>query len=623
LQALIGVRKRSADKTYAVSMMYWGSCDAVLGIVDRISAMNGRLLALDGDSGGNGGALGVVLSSIALSAPGPVELCMEINRLMFMKQSVGPSLPMTTLNLPAVAGLTPAMADAAAAAVAIGGATSAGDAMAWTGSVAALNNLIIHSSKGNALSELLNADSIRLYYLLYGLQRALRAGILECRDHRSNLALREQWMNAIADALLYVLDQDWRSSPYGMNHEDFRSRSGAGDTSRMNSARLSSRNDTTRSSDSASRGGALGSARSGGPLSARAAGARGAETGSRSTHGAGGAVRYNMLVVDDSHMNRKMILKALLKEGHVCEEAEDGLQAIAKVLEKQTTPSTLYDGILMDFVMPNMDGPTATKALRAMGYNGVILGVTGNQLSFDIEHFVECGANKVLMKPLKMDEFRQSMELGNVNTTSGQSTRAQKKKRASVSKGQNAAVLGEDEAVEQAAVSYEVLIVDDSGTNRKMLRRMMTSAGHQCDEAEDGLQAIMKAKQKIEQSGLSKRSYDVVLMDYVMPNMDGPTTTKALRAMGYEGVVIGITGNNVDFDHFMNCGANRVIEKPLKIEMFVDVMDTFDKKQRQEKAKRAGIAEDDGSGPGSMVATSRCGRRRRGLSGRHVAFTCT
>ena len=369
----------------------------------------------------------------------------------------------------------------------------------------------------------------------------------------------------------------------------------------------------------------MGSARSGGPLSARAAGARGAETGSRSTHGgAGGAVRYIMLVVDDSHMNRKMILKALLKEGHVCEEAEDGLQAIAKVLEKQTTPSTLYDGILMDFVMPNMDGPTATKALRAMGYNGVILGVTGNQLSFDIEHFVECGANKVLMKPLKMDEFRQSMELGNVNTTSGQNTRAQKKKRASVSKGQNAAVLGEDEVVEQAAVSYEVLIVDDSGTNRKMLRRMMTSAGHQCDEAEDGLQAIMKAKQKIEQSGLSKRSYDVVLMDYVMPNMDGPTTTKALRAMGYEGVVIGITGNNVDFDHFMNCGANRVIEKPLKIEMFVDVMDTFDKKQRQEKAKRAGIAEDDGSGPGSIVATSRCGRRHRGLSVRHVAvFKCT
>ena len=247
------------------------------------------------------------------------------------------------------------------------------------------------------------------------------------------------------------------------------------------------------------------------------------------------------------------------------------------------------------------------------------------------------------MKPLKMDEFRQSMELGNVNTTLSQSTRTQKKKRASVTKGNMAAAAAgggrEPDATEAATVTYDVLIVDDSGTNRKMLRRMMTSAGHECDEAEDGLQAIMKAKQKIEQSGLSKRSYDVVLMDYVMPNMDGPTTTKALRAMGYEGVVIGITGNNVDFDHFLNCGANRVIEKPLKIEVFVDAMDTFDKKKRQAAAQvrygretldvpgctlrpshpgtptnpllplaaiqRAGIAEDDGSGPGSMVATSR------------------
>ena len=81
--------------------------------------------------------------------------------------------------------------------------------------------------------------------------------------------------------------------------------------------------------------------------------------------------------------------------------------SIAKVLEKQTSTTALYDGILMDFVMPNMDGPTATKALRAMGYNGVIIGVTGNQLSADIEHFLECGANKVLMKPLVVEQFRQ------------------------------------------------------------------------------------------------------------------------------------------------------------------------------------------------------------------------
>jgi signal transduction histidine kinase/CheY-like chemotaxis protein len=88
------------------------------------------------------------------------------------------------------------------------------------------------------------------------------------------------------------------------------------------------------------------------------------------------------LVVDDSSLNRKMLLKCLRAAGHVCTEAGDGLEAIEAV-KKRIGHATgchgkPFDAILMDFVMPNMDGPTATKEIRALGYTAPIFGVTGN-----------------------------------------------------------------------------------------------------------------------------------------------------------------------------------------------------------------------------------------------------
>ena len=93
-------------------------------------------------------------------------------------------------------------------------------------------------------------------------------------------------------------------------------------------------------------------------------------------------VVYDILVVDDSHLNRKMLMKFLKKDGHRCTEAEDGLEAIERVKERIDFSNgghgKPYDAILMDFIMPNMDGPTATRQIRSMGYTGVIFGVTGN-----------------------------------------------------------------------------------------------------------------------------------------------------------------------------------------------------------------------------------------------------
>ena len=76
--------------------------------------------------------------------------------------------------------------------------------------------------------------------------------------------------------------------------------------------------------------------------------------------------------------------------GHTCEEAEDGQIAVEKVKEKMATTKQdeqqpLYDVVLMDFVMPVMDGPDSTKAIRALGVTCPIFGVTGNTLDTDIQ----------------------------------------------------------------------------------------------------------------------------------------------------------------------------------------------------------------------------------------------
>ena len=93
-------------------------------------------------------------------------------------------------------------------------------------------------------------------------------------------------------------------------------------------------------------------------------------------------VPFDVLIEDDSHLNHKMLLKYLKKDGHRCTEAEDEIQAIDRVKEKIDISNGGFGlplhAILMDFIMPNMDGTTAVKEIRSMGYTSLIFGVTGN-----------------------------------------------------------------------------------------------------------------------------------------------------------------------------------------------------------------------------------------------------
>ena len=132
-----------------------------------------------------------------------------------------------------------------------------------------------------------------------------------------------------------------------------------------------------------------------------------------------------------------------------------------------------------------------------------------------------------------------------------------------------------------------ILLVDDSDSNRKMCRRILSlpatpkstissasdkgSAPHRILEAKDGLDCLRVYDETISSPPLplaaGQKSIDLVLMDDNMPGMLGYEAAKALRNRGYKGVIIGVTGDlyQETIDRFVNNGANEVMGKPLNI----------------------------------------------------------
>ena len=118
----------------------------------------------------------------------------------------------------------------------------------------------------------------------------------------------------------------------------------------------------------------------------------------------------HVLVVEDSAVARTMLVKLLKTMKCTADEAEDGQQAVDKVKASLADPDArLYDMIMCDSVMPIMDGPTAVMIIRELGYDGPILGVTGNTLPEQVEDFVRHGADEVVAKPVKLPILKAAM----------------------------------------------------------------------------------------------------------------------------------------------------------------------------------------------------------------------
>jgi CheY-like chemotaxis protein len=122
------------------------------------------------------------------------------------------------------------------------------------------------------------------------------------------------------------------------------------------------------------------------------------------------SVPWRFLIVDDHPVNR-LLARQVLKNAwpdSVIEEAGDGQQAL-DVLQTRA-----FDLVLMDMVMPVMDGIEATQWIRQQlpmpAQNVVILGLTANVNPVDLEAFKSKGLNDVMLKPFVPEHMCAKVE---------------------------------------------------------------------------------------------------------------------------------------------------------------------------------------------------------------------
>ncbi len=112
-----------------------------------------------------------------------------------------------------------------------------------------------------------------------------------------------------------------------------------------------------------------------------------------------------VLIVDDEPKNLKLFGDLLQKFGYTIIEATDGKQGVE--LAKARKP----DLILMDIMMPNMDGLEATRILKADASTSSIpiIALTSYAMAGDKERILQAGCDQYITKPVDIKEFLKTV----------------------------------------------------------------------------------------------------------------------------------------------------------------------------------------------------------------------
>lgn len=250
-----------------------------------------------------------------------------------------------------------------------------------------------------------------------------------------------------------------------------------------------------------------------------------------------------VLIVDDIATNRRILVKHLRKWGMLPQAVGSALEALDLIRDGHA-----FNLAILDLSMPQMDGVQLARAIRktrdAQALPLVLLTSMGQRQKQVEAAGVEFSA--YLHKPIKPSQLLDILMTligGGGQETADDAGRA----------------AGPGLAMQ---LPLHILLAEDNAVNQKVVLRMLAHLGYLADTAANGREVL---------AALERRSYDVVLMDIQMPEMDGIDTTRHILERypsGSRPYVIAMTANALhgDRERFMAAGMDDYLSKPIDME---------------------------------------------------------
>ena len=266
-----------------------------------------------------------------------------------------------------------------------------------------------------------------------------------------------------------------------------------------------------------------------------------------------------VLIVDDNSTNRR-ILDGMLRRWEMRPILVEGGEMALAALSAAREAGEPYGLIVTDMHMPKMDGFSLIERIRLRPElaTATIMMLTSAGYRGDAERCKQLGVAAYLLKPIRQSELREA--IAQVLGAHEQTGAIPLVTRYSLQDARDPMTV------------LQILVAEDNLVNQRLVTRLLEKRGHRVVLAVDGRQAI---------EALHRGSFDLVLMDVQMPEMDGLEATTIIREKekktGKHQPIIALTAHAMtgDRDRCLTAGVDAYLTKPIRPQELDQILDNY------------------------------------------------